>query len=509
MMRIKKFLITLILIACGMIFFVACQSDRAVQKIALHGYAEKPLELMVGKFSYGEYSLSVTYDNGENVSLPLTEDMISETDKLKFYQEGQSEITITYEGVSISVAINVSRNVFSDNVQLNDITEVYTGEPYVVEVEGDIPGGTKIIYPQGNTFTNAGSYDMTAVLQCDGYVSKQLSARVEIQKATYDVSDAQLYDATFVYNKNAHSVAVKGKAVKTEEGKVLHEPASLPKGVSVSYTITKVKDGYGADIAVNKQQVVDGNKATDAGTYKVCAKFKGDSSNYHAIPDTEAYVTIQRAIYDMSKIEFDDVTTVYSGKAHSLSISEKTQIPFDVEIAYAIKKVENGAGQEVTEEYKSGNTATEAGVYWVKVSFSITGKSAENYIASPEETVAHLTIERAKYDGQMQNVYLDSQWYQVNEDKTYEIYLEGELPEGVSPQLTLKNSAGETVSQGQMELVTDTEGEETLKKTMHKYVFETDSVGDYTCVVTFTHGNKNYEDIALELEALVFITNIN
>lgn len=492
-----------------MIFFAACQSDRAVQKITLHGYTGTPLELTVGKFSYDGHSLTVTYDNGENASLPLTEDMISETDKLKFYQEGQSEIAITYEGVSISVAINVSRNVFSDNVQLNDITEVYTGEPYVVEVEGDIPGGTKIIYPQGNTFTNAGTYDMTAVLQCDGYVSKQLSARVEIQKATYDVSNAQLYDATFVYNKNAHSVAVKGKAVQAEDGKAVHGPASIPKGVSVSYTTTKVKDGYGVDIPVNKQQAVDGNQATDAGTYKVCAKFKGDSSNYHAIPDTEAYVTIERAIYDMSKIEFADVTTVYSGKAHSLSISEKSQIPFDVEIAYAIKQVANGVGQEVTEEYKAGNTATEAGVYWVRASFSVTGKSAENYVALPAEAVAYLTIERAKYDEQMQKVYLDSQWYQVNADKKYEIYLEGELPKGVSPQLTLKNSAGETVAQGQMELVADTAGDETLKKTIHKYVFETDAVGDYTCVVTFTHTEANYEDIALELEAFVFITNIN
>ncbi len=480
-----------------------------MQEIALNEYsAETPLEIKVGKFSYGEYTLSVTYDDGAKETIPLTEDMISETDKLKFYQEGKSEITIVYEGVDISIAINVSRNVFADNVQLKDFTATYTGEPYVIEVEGDIPGGTKIVYPQGNTFTNAGSYDMTAVLQCDGYVSKQLFAHVEIEKATYDLLDAQLYDATFPYNQNSHSIAVKGKAVTAEDGTILHEPANLPQGVSVSYTITKVKDGYGADIAANKQQVEDGNKKTDAGTYKVCAKFKGDSSNYHAIPNAEAYLTIERAVYDMSKIEFADVTAVYSGKAHSLSISEKSEIPFDVEVAYAIKRVENGAGQPVTEEYKKGNAATEAGVYWVKASFTITGKNAENYIASPVETVAYLTIERAKYDEAMQNVYLDSQWHQVNENKTYEIYLEGELPMGVSPQLTLKNSAGETVAQGEMELVTpDTAGEETLKKTKYRYVVKADA-GDYTCVVTFTHTNENYEDIALKLESWVFITSI-
>ena len=507
-MRIRKFLITLILIVCGMLFFVACKSNRVVQEIALNDYsAETPLEIKVGKFSYSEYSLTVTYDNGESEIVPLTEEMISETDKLKFYQEGKSEITITYEDVSVSVAIQVQRNVFEDNVQLNDVNVTYTGEPYVIEVEGDIPGGTKILYPQGNTFTNAGAYDMTAVLQCDGYVSKQLFAHVVIEKATYDVSDAQLYDTTFVYDKNSHSVAVKGKAVESEDGEILHEPANIPKGVSVSYTITKVKDGYGTDIAINKQQVVEGNKATDAGTYKVCGKFKGDSGNYHAIPDTVAYVTIERAVYDMSKIALDDVTAVYSGEAHSLSISETSEIPFDVEIAYEIKKVKDGAGQAVADVYKSGNTATDAGEYWVRVSFTITGKSADNYIASPAEIVAYLTIERAKYDETMQNVYLDSQWYQMNDSHTYEIYLEGELPDGVSPQFTVTNSKGEAL-EGEMELVTSDETDGQTSKSAYKYVFTTDAEGDYTCIVTFTHNDKNYEDITLELEAWIFITDV-
>ena len=233
-MRLKKLWITIILICCSLLLLTACKEEETVKSIILNEYsAETPLELKVGMFSYGNYTVTVTYDNGKTEEIPLTEEMISETDQLKFYQEGTSEITITYKGAKIVVAISVSRNEFSENVQLQNFTATYTGETYMVEVEGDIPGGTKILYPQGNTFKNAGVYDMTAILQCDGYVTKTLSARVVIEKATYDVTNVQLYDETVVYDKDAHGLVVKGEKVEDENGGVLHEPATMPQGVSV------------------------------------------------------------------------------------------------------------------------------------------------------------------------------------------------------------------------------------------------------------------------------------
>ncbi|MBO5737661.1 MAG: bacterial Ig-like domain-containing protein [Clostridia bacterium] len=194
-MRKKKLWITIGLMCCGMLMFAACKEDRAAQSIALNDYsAETPLEVSMGGFSYSNYTVTITYDNGETEAITLTEEMISETDKLKFYQEGKNDITITHKGVSTTVSINVYRKEFSENVQLNDVTTTYTGEAFTVEVEGDLPGGTKILYPQGNVFQSAGSYDMTAVLQCEGYVTKTLSARIVIGRATYDLSNAQLYD---------------------------------------------------------------------------------------------------------------------------------------------------------------------------------------------------------------------------------------------------------------------------------------------------------------------------
>lgn len=442
-MRIKKLGITIISICCGMLLFAACKEDRAVESISLNDYsAETPLEISMGALSYKDYTVTITYDDGETEEVTLTEEMISETDKLKFYQEGESEITITHKGVSTSVAIKVVRNEFAESVQLNGVTTTYTGEAFTVEVEGEIPGGTKILYPQGNVFQNAGTYDMTAILQCDGYVTKTLSAKVVIGKATYDVSNAQLYDATFVYDKEAHGIAVKGQPFE-ENGATMYAPTELPEGVSVSYTIIKTCDSNGTEIPTNKQQVVEGNKAIDAGTYKVCAQFKGDAGNYEAIPDAFAYLTIKRANYDLSKVKFDDKTVTYSGKAYPFAIAEDSKMPLDVEVSYQIQRLEDGEGNAVTEDptdydptKTSGAHPTDAGKYLVQAAFTITGKNAANYIANPLQKEAYLTIERATYDTSDMG-FADAIYQYTGE--AYKVFIEEDkLPEGVEVSYQIK-----------------------------------------------------------------------
>lgn len=509
-MRIKKICLTIILICCSILVFVACKEERLAKSISLKGYSsEQPLEFCMGNFPYSDYTVTITYNDGETEELPLAEDMIPETDKLKFFQEGRNSITVSYKGAETSVEIKVARKEFSDSVRLNEFTATYNGSAFVVEVEGDIPGGTKIVYPQGNTFQDAGSYDMTAILQCDGYATKILSTRVNIEKATYDVTSAQLYNETVVYDKDAHSLAVKGKPFEDEKGKVLYNPANLPQGVSVSYSIIKVKDGKGDGIATDEQQLVEGNKAVEAGTYKVCAKFKGDARNYNAIPDSVANLTIERATYDMSKIEVADKTVTYSGETHALSILEDSKLPLDVAVSYQIKQLKNGAGEAVTDTYKVGNTAINAGVYLVKASFGINGKNAENYITAPMEKEAYLTIRRASHDEEMKNVYLDTKWEKFVENKTYEIDFECELPQGVTPQFTLKNKSGETIDGRMKKIETAVENDETAVKTTYKYLFSVETAGEYICVVTFVHGNENYDKITVELRTTFYIGSVD
>jgi hypothetical protein len=348
---------------------------------------------------------------------------------------------------------------------------------------------------------------MTAIIQCDGYATKILSARVLIEKATYDLSNAQLYNETVVYNQDDHNLVVKGKPIENEKGMIIHNPATLPQGVRVDYSITKIKDGKGNNIATDKQQTREGYKAVDAGTYKVCAQFKGDASNYNVIPDSIAYLTIERAEYDLSKVEFIDKTATYSGETYALSISETSKLPYDVEVSYQIKQLKDGLGNAVVDSYKKGNSAVNAGTYLVQVRFSVTGKNAENYTTNPLEKEAYLTILPATYNEAMKGVYVHSEWYELKTDGVYEISLTTTLPEGVTPQFALTNEQGEVI-EGEVKIEKiKVAGSETSFKIVYKYTFTVDTAGVYACVVTFAHTNQNYQAIALALEAWVFITD--
>lgn len=383
--------------------------------------------------------------------------------------------TNAYGEVRTSVAIKVLRNEFSENVQLNSVTTTYTGESFTVEVEGNLPGGTKILYPQGNVFQNAGSYDMTAILQCEGYVTKTLSARVVIEKAAYDMSNAQLYDETFVYDKESHGITVKGQPFE-ENGATMYAPTAIPDGVSVSYTIIKICDGKGVEIPANKQQVVEGNKAIDAGEYKVCAQFKGDAGNYEAIPDVTAYLTIERADYDLSKVKFDDKTVTYTGKPYPFWIAEDSKMPLDVEVSYQIKCLKDGQGNVLTEDYRaydptktSGFQPTDAGKYVVKASFTITGKNAENYVANPCEKEAYLTIERATFD--TSDMGFADAIYPYSGD-AYKVFIEEDkVPEGVEVSYQIKR-------------IKDGEGNEVTEK--YRDGCEATDAGTYLVKAVFT-----------------------
>ena len=81
-MRIKKIWVTIILICCSILLFVACEESRVATSISLNEYSsENPLEFAMGNFTYSDYTVSIRYNNGAKEEIALKEDMISETDK--------------------------------------------------------------------------------------------------------------------------------------------------------------------------------------------------------------------------------------------------------------------------------------------------------------------------------------------------------------------------------------------------------------------------------------------
>lgn len=504
-MSIKKLLITIALLCCFGLIFAGCGTGSTVASVSLKDYsADAPIEIALGEFSYAGRTLVVTHSGGRTEELALTEEMIPETEKLKFFQEGQHEVTLTYEGASTVILVKVSRMAFPDGVVLKDVTRTYTGEKFTVEVEGNVPNGTRVLYPQGNTFVNAGSYDVTAILQCEGYTTKMLSARVVVEKAEYDIADALMYDLSTVYDTNAHSISVKGKPTEDGAGNVSYAPYQLPEGVTVSYTVTKTKEGDGTPVA--QVQAIDGNEAIDAGTYEVRARYKGDEANYKQIPDSVAVLEIERATYDLSDADFADITYEYTGWEYSLRLPLGYDMPPSVNVSYEIAMVKNALGENVEEQFVPGNTAVNAGVYAVKACFEVIGRHATNYMTYPSEKSAYLIIEPASYGEQMEEVYLDYMHFTFEEGAEYRLILDGSLPIDVFPIFTVTDEAGNAVvGNVDVDIIEKVDDEGAIIYDInYVYCIKTRVEGRFLCEVEFDHADTNYKKID-NMYAEVFI----
>ena len=149
----------------------------------------------------------------------------------------------------------------SAGLTLEDATYTYDGEEHSLEVSGDIPDGTSVVYT-GNGQTNAGTYNVTEELTNEEYTSMTLSGVLTIEKASYPTS-VYMNDDNVLYDGNPHSLEVAG---------------DIPDGTTISHT---------------------NNAQTDAGEYEVTATLVND--NY-----VDTTLTATLIIYTVGEV-VDDV----------------------------------------------------------------------------------------------------------------------------------------------------------------------------------------------------------
>lgn len=403
----KKLIIAIIviagLIAAAATAFMMYIKEKTQVTYTIAG-SEPSIEIEPGEFPYGDYSLIVTHDSGETEEVALTEDMISEDEKIKLYRLGEQKIAVTYKGASCEISVTVKYKTL-DHILLQDKTVNYTGEPIVMSVEGNLPADVTVRYPYGNVFTNAGEYDVTAIVYGNAYQTVTLTAHLTVLKVEYDVSGLTFSDGKYVYDGMEKSLSVAG---------------TLPAGLSVSYSIDSQT----------------GNSAINVGEYRVTAKFSSSDPNYHLPKDMSAKLTIEKAAPDMKGVSFPDVSVVYDKQSHGVELVG--QLPNGVMVDYyTTKKKETDETKK--EEESRGNGAINVGDYVVTVHFTVS--DLKNYCAVAPMT-ANLTIKCASYP--LDGVYLNSDTV-VYDGRYHTIALEGKefgvavvLPEDVSLRYTTK-----------------------------------------------------------------------
>ena len=304
------------------LFLSSCNRYGSVTEMKMT--SDEVIIVKAGEFSYDGITITLTYANGQTRTVDLTEDMISEADKLNFYKMGEHEIKVSYNSkVSTTMKINVVRHEFDDIYTLEGYTCEYDGKPHKVDINYELPEGTKIEFPYGNTFTNAGEYNVEAIITKAGYVPKTLSTKLIIEKAKIDISEVTLEDKTFVYDGEAKTLEVN----------------NVPQGVKVEYELW------------NQDKTVRLNNAVNVGTYVVVAKFTTSDENYDQTSTKEATLTITRAKYDMTNVVLNDVERDYDGRDYEARLSTDSIVPEDVKVSF---KYYNSEGKEVTSNADAG-----------------------------------------------------------------------------------------------------------------------------------------------------------
>ncbi len=346
MKKIKYIFISMFFI---FMFILTGCSVTSNGKIYLEGYTSEGsyLDLVLGMPSYEKYT--VVHEKGSlKESTLLSESMISNYDRTKFYQVGNFEITINAYNCSCVIPIRVSRNQFQD-IELVDKIVTYDGNAHGLDLSNEVPSGTKVLYDIGNAFTDVGEYKITATLVNDSYQTYQSTATLTIEKASYDLSGILFENTETTYDGNYKSLEITGK---------------LPTGVSVIYSI----DGYTSGRVVN------------AGEYTVHATFTNKNTNYNDIEPMTATLKINKAKVDMSDVVFMDAKYTYDGNPKKMKVTG--ELPDNVKVTYEAMYSKTG-------EYIDVNHLIDVGIYYVLAKFSVDETNYEPV----SSMIAVLTIE--------------------------------------------------------------------------------------------------------------------
>ena len=288
LMKQRAHLISLVALALGSLpFAAACDGSTSIAGI--HMTNPDTVEVVYGGFVYEDIYVTVDFRNGDHTDIPLTEEMISPVEQMKFFQIGEQSVEVVYRNrYSTTMPINVVFNQFYDSYALVGYTCVYDGQPHAVTLNQELPEGATITYPYGNIFSNAGTYEVVGIISKNGYESRTLQTELTILPAEHDDEAIEFNDTTVIYDGEAHTIEAK----------------NVPEGVEVTY------DAF--DVATQRPV----NNIVNAGKYRVVAHFNDTSPNYVKIEDHEAYLTIEKARYDVSGIRLESVTREYDGEEY-------------------------------------------------------------------------------------------------------------------------------------------------------------------------------------------------
>lgn len=230
-----------------------------------------------------------------------------------------------------------------EGITYSDKTFTYDGIQKELVLSGTLPEGSNVVYTN-NVGTNAGVYNATAKITCNGYSELNLSAKMTINKASYDVTETHWnYASPYTYDGNSKSVVLN----------------NLPNGVSISRYIN--------------------NEKVNAGTYTASAEFDYDKINYNMPAIENCVWVINKA--DITGITFEGTSVLYDGNFHSIKVNGN--IP---------------DGSQISILYNNQNIAGVKDVGTYNVEVTIINPNYNTYTTSTNLVIYQNDIQKSNYD---------------------------------------------------------------------------------------------------------------
>jgi hypothetical protein len=175
-------------------------------------------------------------------------------------------------------------------VKLEDASYVYDSQEKELLISGNLPKDAKVSYVS-NKQTEAGVYEVTALVTVPNYIDLPLKAKLTISKAA--ITGVKLEDASYVYDSHEKALLISG---------------NLPKDAKVSYV---------------------SNKQIKAGVYEVTALVS--APNYIDLP-LKAKLTISKA---KQEITFNKLTPIVFNKNIQLQLTASSNSGLPVSYTYS------------------------------------------------------------------------------------------------------------------------------------------------------------------------------
>ncbi len=373
--------------------------------------------------------------------------------KVTYENNGQKNVgkytvkaTLTKNGVTLltkTATLTIKKAPLDlDEITFDDMTYDYDGNIPDVKISGELPKDIGVTY-SSNLKAEPGIYKVNATLTdySGRYESKTLTAKVTIKAPFFDSKKISFENQEFVYDGEEHNLAISGDLpdyvtvsyennAQTEVGIykvtakftidikfIMYVPAISDKTATL-VIVASEKDLSGIKFesksytydgefkSLEALNVPDGisvtyenNDKINVGDYIVTAHFKSDDGKTY--PDLEATLSITKANYDMSEVEFNDESFVFDNTPHSIEVKN---LPNTLVAIYENNDKINVGKYKVTVKFKTLN---------------------DNYY-EPEDMEATLSITKPTFD-ESTIKFEDKEF--IYDGEAHSIYIDNELPD--------------------------------------------------------------------------------